>query len=41
MPKGLIESQFLTLEEPKESIVIDATWPPSQSVAAIRSALGK
>ena len=41
MPKGLIESQFIALEEPQNSVVVDAAWPATQSVAAIRSALAK
>ena len=39
MPKGLIESQFLDLEEPTKGIVVDAAGPPEQIVAAIRSEL--
>jgi len=41
MPKQLIESQFLALEEPNEGIVIDADWPSEKAVATIRSKLGK
>lgn len=41
MPKQLIESQFLALEEPKQAIVIDAGWPSEKAVTAIRSRLGK
>ena len=41
MPKQLIESQFLALEEPTEGIVIDADWPAQKAVASIRSKLGK
>lgn len=39
MPTRLIESQFLFLEEPNESIIIDAAWPTEQAVGAIRSRL--
>ena len=39
MPKRLIESQFLDLEEPAEGIVVDAAWSPERIVAAIRSEL--
>ena len=39
MPKRLIESQFLDLEEPIEGIIVDAARPPEQIVAAIRSEL--
>ena len=39
MPKRLIESQFLDLEEPNESIIIDAAWSTEQAVGAIRSRL--
>ncbi|HWM28620.1 MAG TPA: gluconokinase [Woeseiaceae bacterium] len=39
MPKRLIESQFLDLEEPTEGIIVDAALPPKQIVAAIRSEL--
>lgn len=41
MPQRLIESQFLDLEEPRESIIIDAAWPTEQAVGAIRSQLGR
>jgi gluconokinase len=41
MPKQLIESQFLALEEPREGIVIDANWPSEKAVTTIRSTLGK
>ncbi|MDQ3447027.1 MAG: gluconokinase [Pseudomonadota bacterium] len=37
MPKLLIESQFFDLEEPTESIIVDAALPAEQIVAAIRS----
>lgn len=37
MPKRLIESQFLDLEEPSDGIIVDAALPPEQIVAAIRS----
>jgi gluconate kinase len=41
MPKQLIESQFLALEEPREGIVIDANWLSEKAVTTIRSTLGK
>lgn len=41
MPKQLIESQFLALEEPTEGIVIDAGWPSKKAIATICSRLGK
>jgi len=41
MPKRLIESQFVDLEEPRESIIIDAAWPAEQAVGTIRSRLEK
>ena len=41
MPKRLIESQFLDLEEPNESIIINAAWSKEQAVAAIRARLEK
>ena len=40
MPQGLIESQFLDLEEPQDCIVMDGAWPPEQTVVAIRSQIG-
>ena len=39
MPPRLIESQFLDLEEPNDAIMVDAAWPPEQTVEAIRSQL--
>ena len=41
MPPSLIESQFLDLEEPQESIIIDAAWPPEQIISAIRSQVSR
>ena len=41
MPPSLIESQFRDLEEPKESIIIDAAWPPEQIISAIRSQVSR
>lgn len=41
MPHGLIESQFLDLEEPQDCIVIDGVWPPEQIVGFIRSQIGR
>ncbi len=37
MPPGLIDSQFLDLEEPQDCIVIKGEWPRDQAVASIRS----
>jgi len=39
MPASLLESQFATLEEPVDAIVIDATLPVAAQVAAISRAL--
>ena len=41
MPPGLIESQFLDLEEPQDCIVIDGAWPPEQILGSIRSQIGR
>jgi gluconokinase len=35
MPPALLDSQFATLEEPKEAIVIDIVLPPDEIVRAI------
>jgi gluconokinase len=35
----LLESQFETLEEPRDAITVDAAQPPQQIVAAIRASL--
>lgn len=40
MPASLVPSQFATLEEPADAIVIDATQSPDQIVAQICRALG-
>jgi gluconokinase len=39
MPATLVPSQFATLEEPDDAIVIDARLAPGEIVAAIRQAL--
>jgi gluconokinase len=39
MPATLVPSQFATLEEPTDAIVIDARLTPDEIVAAIRQAL--
>jgi gluconokinase len=39
MPAGLLASQFATLEEPKDAIVIDVTTPIPEKIAQIRAAL--
>jgi len=39
MPAALVESQFATLEEPSDAIVIDATLAPEEIVAEIRKAI--
>ena len=39
MPKRLIESQFLDLQEPTEGIIVDAAWLPEKIVATLRSEL--
>jgi gluconokinase len=41
MPASLVPSQFATLEEPADAIVIDATQPPDEVVAQIRRALAR
>jgi len=40
MPASLLPSQFATLEEPKEAIVVDIGEPVAQQVATIVRALG-
>jgi carbohydrate kinase (thermoresistant glucokinase family) len=40
MPPGLLASQFATLEEPKQGVVVDVVHPPETSVALIREKLG-
>jgi gluconokinase len=40
MPASLVPSQFATLEEPDDAIVIDATAAPDEIVAHIQQALG-
>jgi gluconokinase len=37
---ALLESQFQTLEEPRDAIIVDAAQPPPGIVAAIRAAAG-
>lgn len=39
MPAALVESQFATLEEPADAIVVDATLTPEDIVAEIRKTL--
>jgi len=39
MPPGLLASQFATLEEPKQGIVVDIVHPPETIVALIREQL--
>ncbi|HVE90271.1 MAG TPA: gluconokinase [Burkholderiaceae bacterium] len=41
MSPALIESQFRDLEEPTEGVPVDAAAPVEQTVAAIRSQLGR
>lgn len=40
MPEELISSQFETLEEPDDAIIVDATLSPDEAAAQIREALG-
>jgi gluconokinase len=40
MPASLVDSQFATLEEPHDAIVVDVADPPEVIVAAIRDRLG-
>ena len=40
MPPGLLASQFATLEEPEQGIVVDIGPPPETIVALIRQQLG-
>ena len=40
MPAGLVESQFLALEEPGDAITVPASWPPERIVRTIRLELG-
>ena len=40
MPEELISSQFETLEEPDDAIVVNAELSPDEVVAQIRQALG-
>lgn len=39
MPMTLVESQFSTLQPPRDAIVVDATWPVQKSVDHIRDVL--
>ena len=41
MSPRLIESQFAALEEPNDCVIVDAALPAEQTVAAIRSQLGR
>ena len=40
MPTDLLESQFQTLEEPSDAIVVDVAPPPQSVAQAIQKALG-
>jgi len=40
MPAALLASQFATLEEPKDAIVIDVATPIPDKIAQIRAAIG-
>ena len=40
MPANLVRSQFETLEEPTDALLIDATLPATEIVAGIRTSLG-
>ena len=40
MPAALLASQFATLEEPKDAIVIDVATPIPEKIAQIRAAIG-
>jgi gluconate kinase len=35
----MLESQLRTLEEPKDAVVVEASWPSEKIVAAIRKQL--
>ena len=39
MPKELLESQFATLEEPQQGLLVDVAKAPEALVAVIRQAL--
>jgi gluconokinase len=39
MPEDLVESQFEALEEPRDAIVVDGSWPPDAIVRSICDAL--
>ncbi|HEY6419627.1 MAG TPA: gluconokinase [Candidatus Binataceae bacterium] len=41
MNPALMQSQFDTLEEPRDAIIVDATEPPPKVVASIRAALSR
>lgn len=41
MNPDLLDSQFRTLEEPRDGIVVDVALPPDVAVAAIRKQVGK
>jgi gluconokinase len=38
--EALLPSQFETLEEPRDAVIVDVAPPPAQVVAAIRTGLG-
>ena len=40
MNPGLLQSQFDTLEEPRDAIVVDVAMAPEAIVSAIRARLG-
>jgi gluconate kinase len=40
MPAALLASQFATLEDPKDAIVIDVATPIPEKIAQIRAAIG-
>ena len=40
MKGGLLESQFLAMEEPDRAVIIDVTWEPEEIVTAVKQALG-
>jgi gluconokinase len=40
MPATLLESQFATLEEPRDAIVVDIAAPVPEKLAQIRAAIG-
>lgn len=40
MKSGLLDSQFLAMEEPDDAVNMDITWEPEEIVAAVKQALG-